>query len=576
MTGSGAERIARSNLVLGTALGGGGQGKVWAVEKRLINRKWPVAYKEYKPDSQGQLRIDALERMVAFLPGQPHSVGQWLAEQAAWPAALVTEGSQVRGFLMRQIPDEFFLTVQSGERKARGFEFLLNPLPYVNKMVGTVTPRQVFGLLLALADTLERLHGLGVVAGDLSPKNLLFSLSGARPSCFLIDCDAMGLRGDWVLKPVQTPGWQLPDGEAPETPEGDRYKFALLAVRLFLHEQHGRDVAALRRMDGAVADLAKRGLSRTAADRPALSDWLDPLRRAFDSAPLTWPAAAQAGPQTATGTTATKPQNATRPTAGMPTAGPGLFGAATGNTRPGGSRPAGPHRSPAGPRGTTVGGQVPSQTSGPFPSGPFNPPRNATQRTPSSGRTGTVVFWIVLAIIALIVWQVATHSGSDSSGSGSTSQSGTGSTDTREAQATALHTLLAQNTDRRHGVSDAVQSMMNCSDLQENRQVFEDAADARASLVGKLDTLSLDQLADGLASDLNSAWQSSEEADRAYVRVVDDVSGNCSTSAVTGSSAWQDAVSASADATAAKKDFVAVWNPVAREFGLETFAWSDL
>ncbi|MGI5251690.1 hypothetical protein [Actinacidiphila glaucinigra] len=555
MTGSGAARIARSDLVLGTALGGGGQGKVWAVEKRLVNRKWPVAYKEYKPDSQGQLRIDALERMVAFLPGQPLAVGQWLAEHAAWPAALVTEGSQVRGFLMRQIPDEFLITMPSGDRKAAGFEFLLNSLTYVNKMVGNVTPRQVFGLLLAFADTLERLHGLGVVAGDLSPKNLLFSLSGPRPSCFLIDCDAMGLRGDWVLKPVQTPGWQLPDGEAPETPEGDRYKFALLAVRLFLHEQHGKDAAALRRMDGAVADLAERGLSRTPTDRPALSDWLDPLRRAFDSAPVTWPAAAQAGPQTATG-----------PTAGAPTAGPGLFGTATSSTRP------------AGPRGTTVGGQVPPQTSGPFPSGPYNPPRSTPQRTPSSGRVGAVVFWIVLAIIALIVWQIATHSdsGSSSGSSDSMSQSGIGSTDTREEQATVLHTLLAQNTDRRRGVSDAVRSMMNCGDLQESRQVFEDAADARADLVEKLDRLSLDQLAGDLASDLHSAWQSSEEADRSYVRVVDDVSGNCSTSAVTGSSAWQDATSASADATAAKKDFVAAWNPVAREFGLDTLTWTDL
>ncbi|GHC73290.1 hypothetical protein GCM10010309_42970 [Streptomyces violaceochromogenes] len=555
--------------MLGTALGGGGQGKVWAVEKRLVNRKWPVAYKEYKPDSQGQLRIDALERMVAFLPEQPHAVGQWLAEHAAWPAALVIEGSQVRGFLMRQIPDEFFITMPTGDRKAAGFEFLLNSLTYVNKMVGSVTPRQVFGLLLAFADTLERLHGLGVVAGDLSPKNLLFSLSGPRPSCFLIDCDAMGLRGDWVLKPVQTPGWQLPDGEAPETPEGDRYKFALLAVRLFLHEQHGKDVAALRRMDATVADLAKRGLSRTPADRPALSDWLDPLRRAFDSAPLTWPGAAQAGPQTAT-----------RPTAGAPTAGPGLSGAATGSTRPAGARPAGPRGrgSTAGPQGTTVGGgQVPPQTSGPSSSGPHNPPRSTPQRAPSSGRTGTVVALIVLGIIALIVWQIAAHMGSGSSGnSDGTSQSGTGSTDTREEQATALHTLLAQNADRRRGVSDAVQSMMNCTDLQQNRQVFEDAADARASLVKKLDTLTLDQLADDLATDLHNAWQSSEEADRAYVRVVDDVSGDCSTSAVTGSSAWQDAASASAEATAAKKDFVAVWNPVAQEFNLETFVWTDL
>ncbi|MFJ9905006.1 hypothetical protein ACIRVK_19265 [Streptomyces sp. NPDC101152] len=556
MTGSGAVRIARSDLVLGRSLGDGGQGKVWEVEKRLINGTWPVAYKEYKPERQRELRTDALERMVAFLPGRPAVVGERLARNTAWPAALVTEGSQVRGFLMRQIPDEFFIPVPSGEQKAAGFEFLLNPLSYVNTMVGTVTPRQLFGLLLALADLLEWLHGLGVVAGDLSPKNLLFSLSGPRPGCFLIDCDAMGLGGDWVLKPVQTPGWQLPGGEPAETPQGDRYKFALLAVRLFLHEQHGQDPAALKRMDRAVGELAQRGLSRTPADRPALADWLDPLRRAFDSAPAAWPAPAQTVgmPSVCAPTAGTGPAGSTRP----------------GGAHPGGARPAG---APAGGRRTAY---VPT---------PSAPARGGPQRGSSIGRAA-VVGWIVFGLLGLGAWQLASHLASDSGGGStgggsSSSSSDTGqprieNADTREGQATALNRLLSQNTGRRSGVADAVKSMTQCSDLQHDRQVFEDAADARAGLVEKLGGLGLDQLSGDLVSDLRSAWQNSEEADRAYARVVDDVSGNCSSSAVSGSSSWQDAASASASATAAKQDFVAVWNPIASEYGLNTLAWTDL
>ena len=554
MTGSGAVRIARSDLVLGRSLGDGGQGKVWEVEKRLINGTWPVAYKEYKAERQRELRTDALERMVAFLPGRPAVVGERLARNTAWPAALVTEGSQVRGFLMRQIPDEFFITVPSGERKAAGFEFLLNPLGYVNTMVGAVTPRQLFGLLLALADLLEWLHGLGVVAGDLSPKNLLFSLSGPRPGCFLIDCDAMGLGGDWVLKPVQTPGWHLPGGEPAETPQGDRYKFALLAVRLFLHEQHGEDPAALKRMDRDVGELAQRGLSRTPADRPALADWLDPLRRAFDSAPAAWPAPAQ---------------TVRMPSVGAP---------AAGSTRPGGARPGGA-RPPGAPAGGRRTGYVPT---------PSAPARGGPQRGSSSGRAGTVVGWIVLGLLGLGAWQLATHHLGSDSGGGSTGGSSSSSSssdmdqprienaDTREGQATALNTLLSQNSGRRSGVADAVKSMTQCSDLQAARQVFKDAADARAGLVEKLDGLSLDQLSGDLVSDLRSAWQNSEEADLSYARVVDDVSGDCSSSAVSGSSAWQDAASASASATAAKQDFVAVWNPIASEYGLNTLAWTDL
>ena len=58
-------------------------------------------------------------------------------------------------------------------------------------------PQRV-ALLQNLAVILSRLHGLGVVVGDLSPKNLLFRLTPS-PSCFLIDCDAMRVRGASVL-----------------------------------------------------------------------------------------------------------------------------------------------------------------------------------------------------------------------------------------------------------------------------------------------------------------------------------------------------------------------------------------
>jgi hypothetical protein len=49
-----------------------------------------------------------------------------------------------------------------------------------------------------------RLHRLGVVVGDLSPKNLLFSLKPA-PSCFLIDCDAMLVRAGRCCRKCRRP-----------------------------------------------------------------------------------------------------------------------------------------------------------------------------------------------------------------------------------------------------------------------------------------------------------------------------------------------------------------------------------
>ncbi|GHB05897.1 hypothetical protein GCM10010512_41640 [Streptomyces thermoviolaceus subsp. thermoviolaceus] len=552
MTHTEVTRIGHADLTLGRELGKGGQGTVREIERLRINGSWPVAYKEYTPEALRQLRTDVLERMVAFLPAQPAAVGEWLARNTAWPAALVTRGADVSGFLMRQIPDEFFLTMPSGDRKTAGFEFLLNELSYVRRIVGEVSPRQTMGLLLALAGTLHRLHGLGVVAGDLSPKNLLFSLSGAEPGCFLIDCDAMGVGGDWALKPVQTPDWELPSGEALGTPQGDVYKFALLAVRLFLHAQQGKDVEALRRADRAVGDLAERTLCAPAAGRPALGEWLEPLRRACATAPVTWPA------------TAPRP-GAAAPQSGRP---------AAGANRPG---------APAG-AGTA---HVP-------------PP---APKPPSRARSTAAVLAVIALVIVVLAWRAHDRDDSDGGYDGSTDGSSYSSTvendttngttndtttddtstsdsvtpeDTRADQVAELGRLLADNAGRRDDVADAVRSMTRCTGLSSAREVFVEAAATRTYLVTRLDSLSDSALPVGLTSVLRTAWDSSADADRAYARVVDEVAGDCSGSAVVHSAAWQDADEASAEATRAKQEFVARWNPLAEEYGERTLEWTDL
>jgi hypothetical protein len=106
--------------------------------------------------------------------------------------------------------------------------------------------------------------------------------------------------------------------------------------------------------------------------------------------------------------------------------------------------------------------------------------------------------------------------------------------------------------------------------------VFTQAAATRTYLVTRLDSLSDSALPAGLTSALRTAWQSSADADRAYARVVDEVAGDCSGSAVVHSAAWQDADEASAEATRAKQEFVARWNPLAEEYGERTLDWTDL
>lgn len=297
--------VDHAALVLDRRLGQGGQGVVHAVANRRINRAaadggWDVVYKEYAPELLAALDTAALTAMVGLLGELDGDEGRWLCEKAAWPAAVVRRAGAVSGFLMRSAPDRFRFDFRSlrgpsgGTRRLANLEFLLNDDAYVAGIGLTVSERDRLLLLADLADTLERLHRLGIAVGDLSPKNLLFAADG-RPECFLIDCDAMRLRGASVLPQAETPDWALPPGEEKATPAGDAHKLALLAVRLIARDQGSTDPAALAALSPALGDLARRGLDPDPQRRPAPGEWAEHLRAAAETAstaPATAPATA--------------------------------------------------------------------------------------------------------------------------------------------------------------------------------------------------------------------------------------------------------------------------------------------
>src|ERR1019366_7340580 len=122
-----------------------------------------------------------------------------------------------------------------------------------------------------------------VVVGDLSPKNLLFSLA-PEPGCFIIDCDAMRVRGETVLPQAQTPDWEVPAGEPIATPAADAYKFGLLAIRLFARDQSSSDPAALAALSPELGRLADLSLHDDPARRPGPGAWVPALDAAAAAA----------------------------------------------------------------------------------------------------------------------------------------------------------------------------------------------------------------------------------------------------------------------------------------------------
>ncbi|MEV6692798.1 hypothetical protein AB0M35_15135 [Micromonospora sp. NPDC051196] len=284
MSADDVPEVSREKLGPLRQVGDGGQGIVYFTDRVKINRVWDAAYKEYLPTTS--FDPCALRRMVAFVPELDADSGRWLCENTAWPAALVVNSHQVSGFLMRRIPDRFWMPWgDNGAEVPAGLQFLLNPQAYLNRKGIRLNAYTRLQLLEAIADVIARLHSFQVVIGDLSPNNLLIDIE--QPGCFLIDCDAMRLRGQDVLNQVETPEWSLPHKHEPTaTMASDSYKFGLLATRLFSQDQMGQNISVLAGVSSELGVLARRSLQFNSTQRPSMGDWLSTLR-AVQSRPVT-------------------------------------------------------------------------------------------------------------------------------------------------------------------------------------------------------------------------------------------------------------------------------------------------
>ena len=240
--------IARDALGTLTKLGQGGQGIVYQAPKAKTKFADAMVFKEYKPHTRGDVSFDALSAMPTLVEDTlPYHDGQGLVSIAAWPCALVENSTGPMGFVMPAIPD--LVRHRPHHRQGRlpdnrGFQHLLNPRSVLTARGITITDEQRYQLLREVAKALAFLHRIGVCVGDISPKNLLFSLN-PRPAVYFIDCDAMRINGVSALPQMETPDWEVPAGEELATIYSDTYKLGLLALRLLAGDQHTKDIQQL-------------------------------------------------------------------------------------------------------------------------------------------------------------------------------------------------------------------------------------------------------------------------------------------------------------------------------------------
>ncbi|WP_082958940.1 sensor domain-containing protein [Mycobacterium sp. E3198] len=230
-----AQVIERQKLGVLTKIGQGGQGVVYGAPHVKTKFAPSMVYKEYKAQTRAEIDFTALAAMPALVEESlSYAQAERLVSIAAWPCALVEEGGTPTGFVMPAIPDEFFIslaTVKGVSPATAEFQHLLNhPSVLAARGIG-IDEAQRYSVLREVASGLAFLHKHGVCVGDISPKNLLFSLT-PREAVYFIDCDAMRINDVSALTQVETPGWAAPSGEELATIYSDTYKLGLLALRL--------------------------------------------------------------------------------------------------------------------------------------------------------------------------------------------------------------------------------------------------------------------------------------------------------------------------------------------------------
>jgi phosphate transport system substrate-binding protein len=227
--------IDRDKLGVLTKIAQGGQGVVYRAPNVKTTFASSMVYKEYRSHTVAEIDFTALTAMPALVEDSlSYAQAERLITLAAWPCAMVEQAGTPTGFVMPAIPQEFFIaltTVKGSSTVAAEFQHLLNHPTVLQARSISLDDAQRYSLLREVASGLAFLHKHGVSVGDISPKNLLFSLT-PHPAAYFIDCDAMRINGVSALPQVETPGWQVPAGEELATIYSDTYKLGLLALRL--------------------------------------------------------------------------------------------------------------------------------------------------------------------------------------------------------------------------------------------------------------------------------------------------------------------------------------------------------
>jgi hypothetical protein len=269
--------VARASLTLRDRVGSGGQGDVHALADDSL------LFKEYKDPSK--VNGGALADLVAFRQALGPSDRGRLDSLAAWPLCRVVESGRTLGFLMQRAPSEMTWLTAAGSTKLIELQYLIRPPKVAWQEVAQPTPQQRRALALACVEAIGWFHSAGLVIGDISQANVLWSLTPGITVHFL-DCDGFRRVGRAAVQAqAGTPDWNdplVPSTEA--SVDTDAYKTALVAGRILSQDPYVTPGKELKLVADCLNDrqetAARRLFSQAAGERgtrPRPSEWQSAL-----------------------------------------------------------------------------------------------------------------------------------------------------------------------------------------------------------------------------------------------------------------------------------------------------------
>ncbi|MFE0627104.1 hypothetical protein ACFW3D_09060 [Streptomyces sp. NPDC058864] len=168
-----------------------------------------------------------------------------------------------------------------------------------------------------------------------------------------------------------------------------------------------------------------------------------------------------------------------------------------------------------------------------------------------------------------------------SSASAPASSGGGGGKDAAQKQAEGLEALLKTSGSNRTSVINAVENVKGCRNLDGAAADLRAAAQQRNDLMAQLKSLPVDQLPNhqALTNALNKAWTASAAADNHYAAWADQLKGNkklCRHERARPTPEFTAGNKESGTASQAKAGAAALWNPIAKKYGLTQHQGSQL